>query len=189
MNTAGVLDDYLEQLLGDAVPTAPAPADVPAAPAAAVVAQDGAEAAGVALAISAEFVRSTAPAADAMRDAAVDTTLGAPAESLATAHQTPTSPGSPANLALLDELMNDPALGPPVDNRATAHETPTSPGSPANLALLDELMNDPALGPPVDSRPIAHQTPTSPGSPANLALLDELPRPAARPTSRCSTNS
>ena len=104
--------------------------------------------------------------------------------------------------------MNDPALGPPVDTRATAHQTPTSPGSPANLALLDELMNDPALGPPVDTRAIAHQTPTSPGSPANLALLDELmndpalgprsiparpltkhrPRPAARPTSRCSTN-
>jgi purine-binding chemotaxis protein CheW len=174
MNTAGVLDDYLEQLLGDAVPTAPAPADVSAAQAAAVVAQDGAEAAGVALAISAEFAGSTAPEADATRDAAVDSALGVPAESVATAHETPTSPGSPANLALLDELMNDPALGPPVDTLATAHETPTSPGSPANLALLDELMNDPALGPPVDTRATAHETPTSPGSPANLALLDEL---------------
>ncbi len=166
MNTAGVLDDYLEQLLGDAVPTAPAAADVSAAPAAAVVAQDGAEAAGVALAISAEFARSTAPDADA------DGALGEPAESLATAHETPTSPGSPANLALLDELMNDPALGPPVESIATAHETPTSPGSPANLALLDELMNDPALGPPVESLATAHETPTPPGraEPRSAAL-------------------
>jgi purine-binding chemotaxis protein CheW len=139
MNTAGVLDDYLEQLLGDAVPAVPAKVDVSAAPAAAVVAQDGAEAEGVALAISAEFTRSIAADAAAAHDAAVDT--------LAVVHDTPTSPSSPANLALLDELMNDPALGPPAANVAAAHETPTSPGSPANLALLDELMNDPALGP------------------------------------------
>ena len=151
MNTAGVLDDYLEQLLGDAVPLAPAPvtAEASAAPAADVVEQDGAEAEGVALAISAEF--SAAPAVD-----------------------TPTAAGSPGNLDLLAELMADPALGPPVDTIAAAHETPTSPGSPANLALLAELMADPALGPPVDTIAVAHETPTSPGSPANLALLAEL---------------
>ncbi len=94
MSTPGVLDDYLEELLGDAIavaPPAPAEPDAPAA-----------------------------------------------------AFDTPTSPGAPANLALLDELMNDPALGP-----VAAFDTPTSPGAPANLALLDELMNDPALGPVV----------------------------------------
>jgi len=200
MNTAGVLDDYLEQLLGDAVPAAPAREELSVAPAAAVAAQDGAEAAGVALAISAEFAGSAAgdveaaPAPDAAVAVGHDTptspgapahlalldelmndpALGPPVDSLAASHDTPTSPGSPANLALLDELMNDPALGPPVESIATAHDTPTSPGSPANLALLDELMNDPALGPPVESVATAHDTPTSPGSPANLALLDEL---------------
>jgi purine-binding chemotaxis protein CheW len=149
MSTTGVLDDYLEQLLGDAVPTAPI---VAAAPPPAV---DEDDAAGVAQAISAEFARpdvdSDAPAVDVAFD-------------------TPTSAGAPANLALLDELMNDPALGPV--EAAPAHDTPTSPGAPANLALLDELMNDPALG-PVEAAP-AHDTPTSPGAPANLALLDEL---------------
>ncbi|MCF7751816.1 chemotaxis protein CheW [Bacillus subtilis subsp. subtilis] len=166
MNAAGVLDDYLEQLLGDAMPAAPVRVDLSIAPAAAVVAQDGAEAEGVALAISAEFTPPTASDEDAVRAAAI--------QAVTTAHETPTSPGSPANLALLDELMNDPALGPPVEKLAPAHATPTSPGSPANLALLDELMNDPALGPPVEKLAPAHATPTSPGSPANLALLDEL---------------
>lgn len=116
MSTPGVLDDYLEELLGDAIAVAPAAPVEPEAP---------------------------APAFD-----------------------TPTSPGAPANLALLDELMNDPALGPVVDvepglarlpsdtgTSTPAFDTPTSPGAPANLALLDELMNDPALGPVVDVEP------------------------------------
>ncbi|WP_422508091.1 chemotaxis protein CheW [Stenotrophomonas sp. GZD-301] len=182
MSTTGVLDDYLEQLLGDAVPAAPA---VAAAPPPAV---DEDDAGGVAQAISAEFARpdvdSDAPAADVAFD--TPTSAGAPAHlalldelmndpalgpvEAAPTHDTPTSPGAPANLALLDELMNDPALGPV--EAAPAHDTPTSPGAPANLALLDELMNDPALG-PVQAAP-AHDTPTSPGAPANLALLDEL---------------
>lgn len=141
MNTAGVLDDYLEQLLGDAVPAAPVQADVSTPPTAAVAAQDDAEADGVARAISAEFAR------DALADAGTDPDSDAPAPA---AHfDTPTAAGAPANLALLAELMNDPALGPPVETLATVHDTPTSPGAPANLALLDELMNDPALGPPV----------------------------------------
>ncbi|AHY59125.1 chemotaxis protein CheW [Stenotrophomonas rhizophila] len=201
MNTAGVLDDYLEQLLGDAVPAAPVQADVSTPPTAAVAAQDDAEADGVARAISAEFARhaladagadpdSDAPAPAAQFDTPTapgapanlalldelmnDPALGPPVDILATVHDTPTSPGAPANLALLDELMNDPALGPPVETLATVHDTPTSPGAPANLALLDELMNDPALGPPVDTLATVHDTPTSPGAPANLALLDEL---------------
>lgn len=114
MSTPGVLDDYLEELLGDAIAVAPpAPAE-PEAP---------------------------APAFD-----------------------TPTSPGAPANLALLDELMNDPALGPVADTPAPAFDTPTSPGAPANLALLDELMNDPALG-PVD----AESSRARPGSTSDAA--------------------
>ena len=141
MTTAGVLDDYLEQLLGDAVPVAPVQADVSTPPTAAVAAQDGAEADGVARAISAEFAR------DALADAGTDPDSDAPAP--AAQFDTPTAAGAPANLALLDELMNDPALGPPVETLPPVHDTPTSPGAPANLALLDELMNDPALGPPV----------------------------------------
>ena len=149
MTTAGVLDDYLEQLLGDAVPAAPVQPDVSAPPAATVAAQDGAEADGVARAISAEFARH------ALADAAPGIDPDSDAPTPATPFDTPTAVGAPAHLALLDELMNDPALGPPVETLATVHDTPTSPGAPANLALLDELMNDPALGPPVAALPAA----------------------------------
>ncbi|WP_137189410.1 chemotaxis protein CheW [Stenotrophomonas rhizophila] len=188
MNTAGVLDDYLEQLLGDAVPAAPVQADVSTPPTAAVAAQDDAEADGVARAISAEFARH------ALADAGTDPDSDAPAP--AAQFDTPTAAGAPANLALLDELMNDPALGPPVETLATVHDTPTSPGAPANLALLDELMNDPALGPPVETLATVHDTPTSPGAPANLALLDELmndpalgPPVAALPAAAAGTDA
>ncbi|MBT2767497.1 chemotaxis protein CheW [Stenotrophomonas sp. ISL-67] len=115
MNGTGVLDDYLEELLGDAVPVTT------------MVIADTEEASGVAEAIRAAFtVDGEAPAFD-----------------------TPTSPGAPAAMALLDELMNDPALGPVMAaaSPAAAFDTPTSPGAPAALALLDELLNDPALGP------------------------------------------
>ena len=129
MTTAGVLDDYLEQLLGDAVPAAPVQADASTPPTAAVAAQDDAEADGVARAISAEFARH------ALADAGTDPDSDAPAPEAQ--FDTPTAAGAPANLALLDELMNDPALGPPVETLATVHDTPTSPGAPANLALLE----------------------------------------------------
>ncbi|MEG0183427.1 MAG: chemotaxis protein CheW [Stenotrophomonas sp.] len=162
MNTAGVLDDYLEQLLGDAVPAAPVQADVSTPPTAAVAAQDDAEADGVARAISAEFARH------ALADAGTDPDSDAPAP--AAQFDTPTAAGAPANLALLDELMNDPALGPPVETLATVHDTPTSPGAPANLALLDELMNDPALGPPVAALPAA-----TAGTDAARPSWDDLP--------------
>jgi purine-binding chemotaxis protein CheW len=162
MTTAGVLDDYLEQLLGDAVPVAPVQADVSTPPTAAVAAQDGAEADGVARAISAEFAR------DALADAGTDPDSDAPAP--AAQFDTPTAAGAPANLSLLDELMNDPALGPPVETLATVHDTPTSPGAPANLALLDELMNDPALGPPVAALSAAGT-----GADAARTSWDDLP--------------
>ena len=136
MSTPGVLDDYLEELLGDAIAVAPAARAEPDAP-------------------SPDF-------------------------------DTPTSPGAPANLALLDELMNDPALGPVVavepglarlpadtDTSTPAFDTPTSPGAPANLALLDELMNDPALGPVV-----AESSRVSPGSTSDLPVPAPVPAPA-----------
>ncbi|MCC7635262.1 chemotaxis protein CheW [Stenotrophomonas rhizophila] len=195
MSTVGVLDDYLEQLLGDAVPDVAAPLEISAAPAAAVVAQDEAEAEGVALAISAEFAPSPeGDAAPCSADAAVlkermnDSALDPPVETVAIAHDSPTAPGTPANLALLDELMNDPALGPPVEAVVIAHDSPTAPGSPANLALLDELMNDPALGPVMaadatsDARPgwddlpdeVIHDTPAP-------VIAAAAPAPAVRP--------
>ncbi len=142
MNTVGVLDDYLEELLGDAVPTA------------SIAVVDVAEAAGVAEAIRAEFAAEPA-------------------------FETPTSPGAPANLALLEELLNDPALGPvaaaAAPAPAPAFDTPSSPGAPANLALLDELLNDPALGPVADaSRPSWDDLPEE-------ALHDSVPAVAATP--------
>lgn len=170
MNTAGVLDDYLEQLLGDAVPAVTAaPTVADAAPVATVVPAEPleADAEEVAQAIRAEF---------SVLDTPVDVDVLAPehAPTAAPAFDTPTAAGSPGMLDLLDELMNDPALGPPVQTAAAVHDTPTSPGSPGMLDLLDELMNDPALGPLVETVAAAHETPTSPGSPGNLDLLDEL---------------
>jgi len=149
MNSTGVLDDYLEELLGDAVPV-------------------------------------TAVATTDTEDA-----NGAPA------FDTPTSPGAPAAMALLDELMNDPALGPVVEAAAPATEfdTPTSPGAPAHLALLDELLNDPALGPvevaatPDASRPswddlpaeALHDTvPVAVAAPVRAAVPVAAPAPVAR---------
>ena len=130
MNSTGVLDDYLEELLGDAVPV----------------------------------------------------TAAAIADTDAPAFDTPTSPGAPAAMALLDELMNDPALGPVVETppAAAVFDTPTSPGAPAALALLDELLNDPALGPvevaatPDASRPSWDDLPAE-------ALHDTLPVAVAAP--------
>lgn len=142
MSSTGVLDDYLVELLGDAVPDAP----VVAARA------NDEDASGVADAIRAEFAAAQA----------------------STAFDTPTSPGAPANLALLDELLNDPALGPvAAPPAAAAFDTPTSPGAPANLALLDELLNDPALGPVADTaRPSWDDLPDE-------ALHDSVPATAA----------
>ena len=149
MNSTGVLDDYLEELLGDAVPV-------------------------TAVAIADTEDANGAPAFD-----------------------TPTSPGAPAAMALLDELMNDPALGPVVEAAAPAAEfdTPTSPGAPAHLALLDELLNDPALGPvevaatPDASRPswddlpaeALHDTvPVAVAAPVRAAVPVAAPAPVAR---------
>lgn len=105
MNSTGVLDDYLEELLGDAVPVATA------------VIADMEEATGVAEAIRAEFA-----AGDAVAVADVPAT--------APAFDTPTSPGAPAAMALLEELLNDPALGPVAAPVAAAPTPPTAPPSP-----------------------------------------------------------
>lgn len=105
MNSTGVLDDYLEELLGDAVPVATA------------VIADMEEATGVAEAIRAEFA-----AGDAVAVADVSAT--------APAFDTPTSPGAPAAMALLEELLNDPALGPVAAPVAAAPTPPTAPPSP-----------------------------------------------------------
>jgi purine-binding chemotaxis protein CheW len=148
MNSTGVLDDYLEELLGDAVP------------ATAVAGADTEDASGVAKAIRAEFI----------------------ADDETPSFDTPTSPGAPAAMALLDELMNDPALGPVPETAAPApvFDTPTSPGAPAALALLDELFNDPALGPvEVAATPDAAR-PSWDDLPAE-ALHDTAPLIAAAP--------
>lgn len=141
MSSTGVLDDYLVELLGDAVPDAPVVA----------ARTDDEDTTDVADAIRAEF-----------------------AAAASTAFDTPTSPGAPANLALLDELLNDPALGPvTAPPAAAAFDTPTSPGAPANLALLDELLNDPALGPVAEiARPSWDDLPDE-------ALHDSVPATAA----------
>ncbi|WP_421570492.1 chemotaxis protein CheW [Stenotrophomonas sp. PD6] len=191
MNGTDVLDDYLEELLGDAVPAAPV----------AVAAQEESE--GVAEAIRAEFAQPAdadapafdcptapgAPAALALLDELMNDPALGPVETSAAApaFDSPTAPGAPAALALLDELMNDPALGPVVTpTAAPAFDSLTAPGAPAALALLDELMNDPALGPvaePAAAAP-AFDSPTAPGAPAALALLDELMNdPALGPVS------
>jgi purine-binding chemotaxis protein CheW len=150
MSTSDVLDDYLEELLGDAVPAA----------AVAVATQDEPE--GVAEAIRAEFAQ--------------------PQDTAEPVFDSPTAPGAPAALALLDELMNDPALGPVVAPAAAtpAFDSPTAPGAPAALALLDELMNDPALGPVAasdnDARPSWDDLP-----PEALHDTSAPPAPAAAP--------
>jgi purine-binding chemotaxis protein CheW len=175
MNTTDVLDDYLEELLGDAVPAAPI----------VVAAQEESE--GVAEAIRAEFAQT--------------------ADTDAPAFDSPTAPGAPAALALLDELMNDPALGPvAAPDAAPAFDSPTAPGAPAALALLDELMNDPALGPVAvtttgeDARPswddvppeTLHDTPaaappvarSAPAAPTPAPIARAMPTPPAAPIAR-----
>ncbi|MGH8040075.1 MAG: chemotaxis protein CheW [Stenotrophomonas sp.] len=212
MNSTDVLDDYLEELLGDAVPAAQV----------AVAAQEDAD--GVAEAIRAEFAQAAdaaapafdsptapgAPAALALLDELMnDPALGPAVTPTATApaFDSPTAPGAPAALALLDELMNDPALGPVMAPAAApAFDSPTAPGAPAALALLDELMNDPALGPVAatakgdDARPswddvppeTLHDAPAAappvaraaPAAPTPAPITRAMPTPPAAPIAR-----
>ena len=137
MNTAGVLDDYLEQLLGDAMP---APVETPVAVA-------------------------TADAAQAMDDlsvAAATVEAASHDEAPPTAEQTAaeTAPGvedvavPPGFSDLLDELRNDPLLSGamtlPEAGITAETEAPGAVAEAAALApgfddLLDELRNDPLL--------------------------------------------
>lgn len=137
MNTAGVLDDYLEQLLGDAMP---APVETPVAVATADAAQ----------------------AMDELSVAAATVEAASHEEAPPTAEQTAaeTAPGveevavPPGFSDLLDELRNDPLLsGAMTLPEAGVTAEAEAPGAVAEAAapapgfddLLDELRNDPLL--------------------------------------------
>ncbi|MEN5206320.1 chemotaxis protein CheW [Stenotrophomonas sp. TWI700] len=130
MNTAGVLDDYLEQLLGDAMP-APAEASMPVAAADAVETVEAVEA------LEAE-------------PATVDATITAAAPAAAEEVITPGFDD------LLDELRNDPLLSGAMTLSATPAVVEAAAETDAAIAaapvaapgfddLLDELRNDPLL--------------------------------------------
>ncbi len=123
MNTAGVLDDYLEQLLGDAMPP-------PAASPVAVATADTVEATGGLDAAPATVETATADAAPAADVSVVP----------------------PGFSDLLDELRDDPLLsgamtlptaGAALD--AEAASAAISAPAPGFDDLLDELRNDPLL--------------------------------------------
>lgn len=142
MNTAGVLDDYLEQLLGDAMP---APAEAPVSVAGvevvdALAAVDAVEAVHAESAPGNAGVTKAAPAAEA-------------------------SAVAPGFDDLLDELRNDPLLSGAMTLPTEVQALDAAPVQAALAApapgfddLLDELRNDPllsgAMPAPVDeSRP------------------------------------
>lgn len=131
MNTAGVLDDYLEQLLGDAMPL-PAPAEAPV-PAAVAEVVDALAATEAIEAVDAESDTGDAGATEA-----------APA-----AEATAVAPGFDD---LLDELRNDPLLSGAMTLPTEAPALDAAPVQAALAApapgfddLLDELRNDPLL--------------------------------------------
>lgn len=141
MNTAGVLDDYLEQLLGDAMP---APVETP---------------------VETPVEVATADAVQAMDDlsvAAATVEAASHDEAPPTAEQTAaeTAPGveevavPPGFSDLLDELRNDPLLsgamtlpeaGITAETEAAAAVTEAVAPAPGFDDLLDELRNDPLL--------------------------------------------
>ncbi|MEN4936703.1 chemotaxis protein CheW [Stenotrophomonas sp. TWI1151] len=141
MNTAGVLDDYLEQLLGDAMP---APAEAPVSVAGVEV--DALAAVDAVEAVQAESATGNAGVAE----------LAAAAEASAVA---------PGFDDLLDELRNDPLLSGAMTLPTEVQALDAAPVQAALAApapgfddLLDELRNDPllsgAMPAPVDeSRP------------------------------------
>lgn len=143
MNTAGVLDDYLEQLLGDAMPAAEvvdAQATLPVAAADPVEAVEAVEALEAVEAV--EAVEAETPTIDAT------VTAAAPA-----AAEDVIAPGFDD---LLDELRNDPLLSGAMTLSATPAVVEAAPETDPALAalpvaapgfddLLDELRNDPLL--------------------------------------------
>ncbi|MFX1722665.1 chemotaxis protein CheW [Stenotrophomonas sp. AS1] len=135
MNTAGVLDDYLEQLLGDAMPP-------PAASPVAVATADTVKATGGLDAAPATVETASADAAPATDE---QTAAGT-----APAADDPVVP--PGFSDLLDELRDDPLLsgamtlptaGAALD--AEAASAAISAPAPGFDDLLDELRNDPLL--------------------------------------------
>jgi len=169
MNTAGVLDDYLEQLLGDAMPP-------PAASPVAVATADTVEAAGGLDAAPATVETATADAAP----------------------EADVSVVPPGFRDLLDELRDDPLLsgamtlptaGAALD--AEAASAAISAPAPGFDDLLDELRNDPLLSgampaPAEEARPSWNDLPpevvyeTDP-MPAGASTPAELPEPVAPP--------
>ena len=141
MNTAGVLDDYLEQLLGDAMPApAEAPVSVAGVEVDALAAVDAVEAVQAESATGNAGVAELAPAAEA-------------------------SAVAPGFDDLLDELRNDPLLSGAMTLPTEVQALDAAPVQAALAApapgfddLLEELRNDPllsgAMPAPVDeSRP------------------------------------
>jgi len=181
MNTAGVLDDYLEQLLGDAMPP-------PAASPVAVATADTVEATGGLDAAPATVETATADAAPATDE---HTAAGT-----APAADDPVVP--PGFSDLLDELRDDPLLsgamtlptaGAALD--AEAASAAISAPAPGFDDLLDELRNDPLLSgampaPAEEARPSWDDVPpevvyeTDP-MPAGASTPAELPEPVAPP--------
>lgn len=150
MNTAGVLDDYLEQLLGDAMP-APVETPVEVATADPVQAMDE-------LSVAAVTVEA------ASHDEAPPTAEQTAAETAPGVEEVAVPPGFSD---LLDELRNDPLLsGAMTLPEAGITAEAEAPGAVADAAapapgfddLLDELRNDPLLSgampaPPDEARP------------------------------------
>lgn len=181
MNTAGVLDDYLEQLLGDAMPP-------PAASPVAVATADTVEATGGLDAAPATVETASADAAPATDE---QTAAGT-----APAADDPVVP--PGVSDLLDELRDDPLLsgamtlptaGAALD--AEAASAAISAPAPGFDDLLDELRNDPLLSgampaPAEEARPSWDDLPpevvyeTDP-MPAGASTPAELPEPVAPP--------
>lgn len=137
MNTAGVLDDYLEQLLGDAMPApVETPVEVPTADA--VQAMDD-------LSVAAATVDA------ASHDEAPPTAEQTAAETAPGVEEVAVPPGFSD---LLDELRNDPLLsgamtlpeaGITAETEAAAAVTEAVAPAPGFDDLLDELRNDPLL--------------------------------------------
>lgn len=181
MNTAGVLDDYLEQLLGDAMPP-------PAASPVAVATADTVEATGGLDAAPATVETASADAAPATDEQ--------PAAGTAPAADDPVVP--PGFRDLLDELRDDPLLsgamtlptaGAALD--AEAASAAISAPAPGFDDLLDELRNDPLLSgampaPAEEARPSWDDLPpeviyeTDP-MPAGASTPAELSAPVAPP--------
>lgn len=194
MNTAGVLDDYLEQLLGDAMP-APVETPVEVATADAVQAMDD-------LSVAAATVEA------ASHDEAPPTAEQTAAETAPGVEEVAVPPGFSD---LLDELRNDPLLsgamtlpeaGITAETEAAAAVTEAAAPAPGFDDLLDELRNDPLLSgampaPTDEARPswddlppeVVYETdPVAVGASAPAAAPTAVVAPAPAPAPVPSTD-